>query len=353
MHPVAFSIPWWHGHTIDIRWYGIAMATSMMVGAWLGARLLRRLGRNGDLVWDALVWIILWSIIGARAVYVATNLHDYASNPWDIFAIWQGGLSFHGGVIAGGIVTYYYFQVARGIPFIEVADCFAPGVSIGIILVRLGNLMNGDILGYKWNGPWAMNFPHDAFHSSLNPGEIILRHPTEIYGLLVGVFCLLASSILWLETYHTKRYAGGAAFMGLILVYSLMRSLIEDPFREVDLPWKVLDPNKTGFGAFTTSHLVAFILIIIAIIGFTQLRRWEKLRHEYSASLKGEAGLSRQQRRAKEREDTKRRPAKAASPAAKPAAGPEKSGADKPAGSTATGSAESPPGDKPAGDANA
>jgi phosphatidylglycerol:prolipoprotein diacylglycerol transferase len=301
MDPIAFTIPIpettlgpLHLGPLDIRWYGLMMALSMLLGAWIASVLLKRIGRNGELVWDALFFIILASIGGARLIYCLTNLGEFTSGPWwGWFAVWQGGLSFHGGVIGGILAVAWFFK--NKIPFIEVADSMAPGVSLGIILVRIGNYMNGDILGYKWDGPWAMNFPHDEFHR-MDPTAIIQRHPTEIYGLIVGVICLLVTLILWNETYisHIKRV--GSAFFGFILTYSIARSVIEDPFRDVPLPWKIVDPAQAGFGLFTSSHLVSFVLIAVACLGFMALKTWD----EHNADLDSSGSeMARNPRRGK------------------------------------------------------
>jgi phosphatidylglycerol:prolipoprotein diacylglycerol transferase len=192
MDPVALNIG-----PLEIRWYGIMMAASMLLGAWIGARLLKKAGYDGELVWDGLVWIILFGIIGARLIYVLTSLSDFiGADPWwEFLAIWHGGLSFHGGIIGGGLATYFYFR-KHGIPFLTVADSFVPGVCLGIVLVRMGNFMNGDILGYKWDGPWAMNFPYDQYHLIAGNTAVIPRHPTELYGLLVGVICLAIALLI-------------------------------------------------------------------------------------------------------------------------------------------------------------
>jgi len=312
MNPIAFTIG-----ALQIRWYGIAMAVSMLIGAYIASRLLKRWGRNGDLVWDGLFWIILAGIIGARLAYVVTNPSAYfgsAAKWWYVFAVWQGGLSFHGGIICGMLATYFYFR-NKGIPFVEIMDAFGPGVSLGVILVRIGNFMNGDILGYKWNGPWALNFPHDELHLA-QAGAIIPRHPTEIYGMVVGLFCLVVSIILLNETYTTKRFAPGATFMGFILTYSLVRSVIEEPFRDVPLIWKVTDPQQAGIGLFTATQIASVFLVLLALWGFTQLRKWERRRAE--AALAPPAALAprpapstaggptRQARRAAERAAEKR-----------------------------------------------
>lgn len=304
MNPIAFTIG-----ALQIRWYGIAMAVSMLVGAYIASRLLKRWGRNGDLVWDGLFWIILAGVIGARLVYVATNPGLYFGQGiawWHVFAVWEGGLSFHGGIIAGLIATYAFFR-DKGMSFVEIMDSFAPGVSLGIILVRFGNFMNGDIMGYKWLGPWAMNFPHDTLHGA-NPGAVILRHPTELYGMFVGLLCLIVSIVIWIETYETKRFPRGANYMGFILCYSLFRSVFEEPFRSVPLPWMVVDPAKAGYGLFTWTQLGSIILVLFALWGFSQLRHWEALRAAtvtLSRSPGGPSGPSRQARRATLREAEK------------------------------------------------
>jgi len=303
MDPVAFSLG-----PLEIRWYGIMMAMSMLLGAWISATILKKNGKDGDAVWDGLFFIIIGGIVGARLVYVMTNLDLFfgeAGNPWDVFAVWKGGLSIHGGIVLGLIVTYFYF-LNKGVTFIEVMDSFAPGVSLGVILVRIGNFMNGDILGYKWNGPWAVNFPNDHYHNyGMTPelaSELIYRHPTEFYGLLVGVFCLMVSVVLSNEVWITKRLPHGSVYLGFIFTYSLVRSIIEEPFRVVPLPIKLVDPAVAGYGLLTTTQIASIVLILIALWGFTQLRKWERLRAEAKIGrTKAPSGKSRQALRAEKR----------------------------------------------------
>lgn len=312
---VTFFMPLWP-KVIEIRWYGVMMASSMLLGALISAKLLNRIGRRGDQIWDGLFWIILAGVIGARLVYVVTNpsLYFGGGTPlWHVIAVWEGGLSFHGGIIAGLIATYYYFR-DKGIAFVELMDSFAPGVSLGIMLVRVGNFMNGDISGYRWDGPWAMNFPNDSLHmAAANPAAVILRHPTELYGLLVGLFCLIISIVVWIETYETKRLLPGTNYLTFILAYSLIRSVIEEPFRSVPLVWPVVDPKYAGYGLFTATQVASISLILFALWGYTQLRNWERKRAlaavaagTGSRAAAASAGLTRQARRALEREQEKK-----------------------------------------------
>jgi phosphatidylglycerol---prolipoprotein diacylglyceryl transferase len=312
MDPVAFQLG-----PLEIRWYGIMMALSMMLAAAISVALLKRAGRRGDLVWDGLVYIILAGVLGARLVYVLTNLSDYMGQPlWKMIAVWEGGLSFHGGIIAGMLATWLFFR-DKGIPFVEIMDSFAPGVSLGIVCVRIGNLMNGDILGYKWDGPWAMNFPRDEWHIGQPAGTVIPRHPTEIYGLLVGVLCLLISFWIWHMTYVKRRFLPGATYLGFVIAYSFIRSVIEEPFRAVPLMWPVTALPREGiapdgFGALTTTQVASIGLILLALFGLTRLRPWANRRAAFAAQgimgggPDGPDGLTRQQRRALEREQKKK-----------------------------------------------
>jgi phosphatidylglycerol:prolipoprotein diacylglycerol transferase len=210
---------------------------------------------------------------------VLTNIPEYRGEPlWHLIAVWQGGLSFHGGIIAGILASWVYFR-GKGIPFLEAMDSFAPGVSLGIIFVRIGNTMNGDILGYKWNGPWALNFPHDEWHLGQPAGTVILRHPTELYGLLVGLLCTVICFWVWHMTYTVRKFPPGATYLGFVIAYSLIRSLIEEPFRAVPLIWPITALPKDGiapdgFGAFTTAQVASIVLILLSIVAFTRLRPW-------------------------------------------------------------------------------
>lgn len=299
MDPVAFSIG-----ALEIRWYGVMMAGSMLLGAFIAAKLLERLGRDGNKVWDGLFFVIIGGVIGARLVYVLTNLSAYFAPdvPWySVFAVWQGGLSFHGGIIGGYLATYFYFKRV-GIPLIEVLDAFALGVAPGIILVRIGNFMNGDILGYKWNGPWALNFPHDEWHM-FDASAVIPRHPAELYGMLVGLICVVAAVLLWNETYVTKRLNAGSTLLGFFITYSVVRSIIEEPFRAVPLPWQIVeDPAAAGYGLFTTTQIASVAIIIVCLLLLPLTTKWEASRHGVEDSgQSAKKGMTRQQRRARER----------------------------------------------------
>ncbi len=306
MDPVAFSLG-----PLEIRWYGIMMAASMLLGAFIASTLLRKIGRDGEIVWDGLFWVILCGILGARTIYVVTNFMDYLGPGipfWKVIAVWEGGLSFHGGIIGGALATYFYFR-RLDVPMIEIVDTFALGVSPGIMLVRFGNFMNGDILGYRWEGPWAMNFPNDLYHIPGHPYFVdqveVLRHPTELYGFLVGAITFATLAFLWNKVYIQKTMKMGVVICAFPFTYSLVRCLIEEPFRKVPQALQLVNPEEVGFGMLTYTHVASIPIILIALWGFSQLGKWEKLRA--TAPTKTKSGESRQVQRAGKRDSKKRR----------------------------------------------
>ena len=172
MSPTLFKIG-----PIHIRWYGL-----MYLFGFLAAYFLiriqpraRRLGLQGALLQDLILFLALGLIVGARIGYVFfyqfSNLSDYVRNPLEIIAIWHGGMSFHGGLI-GAIAAGILFCRWRKLPLWEVADTVIVTAPIGLLLGRLGNFINGELYGRPSSVPWAMVFPG---------GGPIPRHPSQLY----------------------------------------------------------------------------------------------------------------------------------------------------------------------------
>ncbi len=273
---VVFTVFGW-----PIRWYGITMALSLLIATYLGQKLLESRGRKGEYVWDGVIWAAIFGIIGARAVYVLTNLQDYQGDWLAIFKTYEGGLSIHGALALGLFGCWLYYR-RTPLKLLEVMDAMAPGVSIGIILVRfLGNLSNGDILGYKVSQkviPWALNFPNDDYHLTApitDPSGamqlIIPRHPTEIYGGIVGIILLALTLWIW-----SKKWAPGTNMFAFIAGYSLIRSVIEEPFRVVPHYFIKFYNETYGFGGITMTQWASVAFILIGVWGIIHVNRHAK-----------------------------------------------------------------------------
>ncbi len=225
--PVALQIG-----PLAIHWYGLTYLVAFGLFVFLARRRLRHepyasLGGEGGWkpsdIEDMLFFGVLGVILGGRLGYVLFYKPLwFLGHPLEIFAVWQGGMSFHGGML-GVIVSQWWYARSRGRPFWQVMDLIAPCVPLGLASGRVGNFINGELWGRPADPslPWAMVFP--------DSGSLVPRHPSQVYqflleGLLLFVF-------LWL--YARKPRAAGrvaAAFLGC---YGLMR-FIAEYFREPD-----------------------------------------------------------------------------------------------------------------------
>ena len=204
INPVIFSFKlfvW----TITLRWYGVLVMFGAMVGAWIAEKEIRRRGENGELIWDAMVWVLPLGIIGARLWYVINDMigggTNYINNPVTIFYIWQGGLHIFGGFLFGAI-TLYFFLKKNGLDFWLFLDSLAPAMLIGQALARPANFINQELYGPPTQLPWGI--PIDAAHRlaqyadlSKYPVDATRFHPTFAYEMLLNI--PLALLLLWIS----------------------------------------------------------------------------------------------------------------------------------------------------------
>lgn len=245
-----------HLGPLAIRWYGLFMAVSMAVGLHFFLKHGPRRGLTEDDLYNLAVAAFVGGIAGARLVYVLTNWDAYAGAPWEILRVDHGGLSFHGAVGGGALASWLYAR-RRGIPFDRYADLAVPGIATGIALVRIGNLFNAEVLG--------------------RPAEVLPwgRHPAQLYGSAVGVAALVVHALL-----ARRRPPEGVLFWSFFLLYSLLRGLVEETFRDNPLYlWGYVN-DRWGVGFFTLTHLVTPVLVALA---WWRLRlAWRRGRPEHA-----------------------------------------------------------------------
>ena len=211
--PVALALG-----PVKIHWYGLMYLFGFAAGWALGRVRARdpRRGWSGAQVDDLLFYIALGIILGGRLGYVV--FYDFArflGDPLAIIKIWQGGMSFHGGLI-GVILAMIWYARVRGRPFFEVADFVAPLAPPGIAFGRIGNFINGQLWGAPSDVPWAMVFP-DARAGG------VPRHPSQLYeSLLEGVVLFV---VVWVYSRHPRPTM---AVSGVFLAgYGIARFLVE------------------------------------------------------------------------------------------------------------------------------
>jgi phosphatidylglycerol:prolipoprotein diacylglycerol transferase len=204
-----------------IKAYGLMLAISFALGMWLSVRRGRPHGLAPDTILDLIFGVLVSSIVGVRLFYVLTHLGEIS--PWyRAFFIWDGGLTLYGGIILATL-TVWFLTRRRGIPFLVVADIFAPGVMLGIGLTRLGCFAAGCCFGKPTDCGCGVTFPADA-PASLAYGQIPV-HPTQLYASAGGFAVLVL--LLALERFSNYR---GATFGRFLLLYGLAR-FAEDFFR--------------------------------------------------------------------------------------------------------------------------
>lgn len=244
INPIAFNIG-----PLAVHWYGIMYMVAFFGGWMLGTWRAKKpnSGWTVDQVSDLIFYAAIGVIIGGRVGYMLFyDFSNFITHPWIIVQVWQGGMSFHGGLL-GVIVALLLYSRKIHKPFFEIADFIVPLVPFGLAAGRLGNFINGELWGRVTNVPWAMVFPN---------GGPLPRHPSTLYEFsLEGVLLFI---IIW--TFSAKPRPR-AAVSGLFLVcYGVFRFIIEF-FRQPDIQL-----GFVAFGWMSQGQLLSIPLIIAGVM---------------------------------------------------------------------------------------
>jgi phosphatidylglycerol:prolipoprotein diacylglycerol transferase len=259
--PIAFSIG-----PLAIHWYGLAYVVGILVGWSYARRLIAngRLWRDGQAPMtaahldDFVVWIALGIVLGGRIGYVLFyDLQAVSENPLRAFEIWNGGMSFHGGLI-GTSIAIILFARRNAIPIWSLFDVIAAVVPIGLFFGRIANFVNGELWGRVSTVPWAIVFP---------TGGPLSRHPSQLYeagleGILL--FLVLAFVTHRLLTLKTPGLTGGVFVIG----YALSRIFVEF-FREPDAQLGYL----LGTSWLTMGMVLSTPMIVVGIWAVLRAQR--------------------------------------------------------------------------------
>jgi len=252
LSPVALDLG-----VFELRWYSLAYLAGIFLGYWYLLKLLKQPGapmarRHAD---DLVFYASLGIILGGRLGYVLFyNLPYYLEHPLDILKLWDGGMSFHGGVI-GVSVAIIILSWREKLQWLRVHDYVACCVPFGLFFGRLANFVNGELWGAPSNVPWAIRFPEaQGAVQMLGPP----RHPSQLYE--AGLEGLLLGLILWFLFWKTdSRYKPGFLVGAFILFYGLFRFAIEF-IREPD-------SQLTEFAAQTGLHMGQWLTVPMIVGG--------------------------------------------------------------------------------------
>ena len=286
---------------LDLRYYGLMYVVGFIVGQYILVRLARVgfLPMASEKVSDLIFALVLGVMLGGRIGYSLFYKPEMWTHPLDLFKIWQGGLSFHGGLL-GVVIAFIWFGRKHGVPAWRLCDATALAATPGIFAVRIANFINGELYGRiirpgDWTPPWAMRFPTDPHAkqaldlfglpkreqelkivAAFKDGtwdqvamQVPLRHPSQLYealgeGLILGL-------VLWGVWRMTRtRPLGTGSYGGIFLMgYGIIRFVIEF-FRQPDAQFQA-DPSNpdqlgTVLSVFSMGQVLCTLMIVAGLL---------------------------------------------------------------------------------------
>jgi phosphatidylglycerol:prolipoprotein diacylglycerol transferase len=252
MYPVLFTIAGFEVYTYGVL-YGLGFFVALMLLRAHG----KKDGLDPDDLTDLVVWIFVAGFLGARGMYVLTNLPQFLQDPVKVFRVWEGGLVFYGGAILG-LCAAIYFVRRRQIPMWKAGDAVVPALALGHAIGRLGCAAAGCCHGKPTDLPWAMRFDTESVEVALRGVPL---HPTQFYesaGLLVLFFGLLFV--------REHRKFPGQVSLTYFTAYPILRAVVEE-FRGDSIRGHVLWPW------LSSGRVLSILMFLIAGVAMVRLAR--------------------------------------------------------------------------------
>lgn len=240
---------------LQVRWYGAMYVIGFLIGGFLLKYLANKKfwPLKVELIDSYISWLIIGMFIGARSFYVVLYNWDYYSvNLLDSFAVWKGGLSFHGAV-AGMVLVTYIFAKKNKVHFFQIADCMAVAGSPGLLFGRIGNFINGELYGRVTDSWLGIVFPG---------GGPFPRHASQLYeGFLEGIVLFMILFYI-----HKRQRFYGVVTSVFLLGYGTFRFIVEF-FREPD--------SQLGYylGYFTMGQFLCLVMIGLSFFVFKMAKK--------------------------------------------------------------------------------
>lgn len=243
--PVAISLG-----PLKIHWYGLTYLVGFVVGWWLGRIRARKPWSpiNEEQMGDLLFYIALGVVLGGRFGYVIFyNFETFLADPLWLFRVWEGGMSFHGGLI-GVLLAMWWFGRKVNRHFFQIADFVAPLVPVGLGAGRIGNFINGELWGRPTDVPWGMVFPQAP--------DLLPRHPSQLYQFAMeGVLLFIA--LWWFSSKPRPRMAVSGLFL---VLYGCFR-IVAEFYRQPDAQLGYL-----AWGWLTMGQLLSLPMVFAGLI---------------------------------------------------------------------------------------
>jgi phosphatidylglycerol---prolipoprotein diacylglyceryl transferase len=235
-----------------LKWYGLLIATAVLIGVNLSMRLGKSRKIDSESIADLAICLVLGAIPAARLYYVAFEWHNYSQHPGDIIKIWEGGIAIHGALI-GGSIAAIIFAKFKYISFWQLADIVAPSVALGQAIGRWGNFFNSEAFGSQTDLPWKLCIPR-------SPNSCEYVHPTFLYESLWNLLVFGILMWLFIDDNRHHRLKTGSIFLVYLIAYSIGRFAIEG-----------LRTDSLMFGSLRMAQIISLVGIGIGSIGLLWL----------------------------------------------------------------------------------
>jgi phosphatidylglycerol:prolipoprotein diacylglycerol transferase len=259
--PIAFTLNLGF-IVIPVRWYGILIVLGTLAAAFYAQWYVKRRGHNPEIVWDALIWILISGLVGARIWYVVADMiggnSRYLDDPLSILYINQGGINILGGVVVGGIVGWYFAKRNQVDPWL-LADAVGPGILIGQAIGRIGNYINQELYGPPTTLPWGLHIQATNRIPPWNdlaqyPVDTTLFHPTFAYQMIWNL--VFAGILIYLILRKGDAIKTGVIAGATLLIAGTGRAILESYFR----------PDQPSFFGLPVSTSL-IIAVLFALFG--------------------------------------------------------------------------------------
>ena len=244
---------------IFFHYYGIVIMLGTLAGGFLAAREAKKRGLDPEIVWDMLIWLIIFAVAGARIWHILTpdpalvasgvTTYYYLTHPLDAIAIWKGGLGIVGGVV-GGAIGLYIFCRRNKLSFLMWADIIAPALALGQAIGRWGNYFNQELYGAPTDLPWKLYISPE--HRYPEFANVSYYHPTFLYESILNLLNVFL--ILWIGRRYSKVLKTGDLFFVYLISYPIIRFFME-----------MLRLNSSTLGGINANQaLVAVVALLSA-----------------------------------------------------------------------------------------
>jgi len=245
VNPVAFNL-----FGINVHWYGIIIASAILIGVWLAMREAKRRGIEPDTIIDMCLWTVPIAVIGGRLFYVIFSWDLFKNDPMSILYIWQGGLAIYGVVIVGVLVVYLFAR-RRKLGFVNLLDILAPSLILGQAMGRWGNFFNQEAYGTAVTDPSMQWFPFAVYIQNTGTWHLATFFYESIWCFLVFGF------LYW---YQKRQKRTGDVILWYFFLYGIERSFVEG--LRTDSLWLIPDVVRVSQALSILFVLAAGALLV-------------------------------------------------------------------------------------------